>query len=506
MGRKKGKQGGNFGYKSKSAAFATEINNYVSEHYSSRPRQRQNVNGNGNGNKSSNARTSTISMRSSLSASSASGGGGGARKALVGLTQLRGILRERMMEDRQRDANHRRIFTTTTRTRQRHSITSALAQTQQTLSCNKEIPPVGWLMNYDHRERMAGILPRKAHHTIGIVPSLHSLCIDALAPVLNAYIEALGETYIHNRLGFLPSTTISEISVRCQDINNSMAYAVGAHSHVDRCVWNGKPSAVSYNNDDDADDDIGLNHLTTSGLIEALLVSSEMMTMTPQCINETQELLDGPTYTGNGNGNDDDNDNVERKDILDSWEDADSDDRMTMTMMEQIGQIPSNRRNRNLKRLELRNFHPPTAEGAIDVLTKCPGLTHLSLGNSLDAQTGPPVLLWDWDAHAHSFTSDANFDIDADYETRPVSDSYSDDDSTCTRSLVDLFQNLEVLDLSGCRWLDGDVFNSFITRLVNKKLCYRNTITDDDDDVDEYDDDDNDNDNDNDNNNNNNND
>eukprot|EP01083_Nonionella_stella_P017595 49214_1 len=206
MGRKKGKQGGISGYKSKSAAFATEINNYVSEHYqsssSSRQRQRQG--------------------------------------------QLRGILRERIMDDRQRDANHRRIFTTTTRTRQSHSITSTLAQaqaqTQTLLSCNKEIPPVGWLMNYDHRERMAGILPRTSRDDAARcvpVPSLHSLCIDALAPVLNAYIEALGKTYIHDRLGLLPSTTISDISMRCQDINDSMAYVVGAHSDVDRIVWNG---------------------------------------------------------------------------------------------------------------------------------------------------------------------------------------------------------------------------------------------------------------------------
>eukprot|EP01083_Nonionella_stella_P176497 617678_1 len=296
MGRKKGKQGGISGYKSKSAAFATEINNYVSEHYqsSSSSRQRQRQGQNGRGNTSYSARTSSISMRSSYSSITSSGmaseSGGGPRKSLVGLTQLRGILRERIMDDRQRDANHRRIFTTTTRTRQSHSITSTLAQTQaqaqtQTLlSCNKEIPPVGWLMNYDHRERMAGILPRTSHDDAARcvpVPSLHSLCIDALSPVLNAYIEALGKTYIHDRLGLLPSTTISDISMRCQDINDSMAYVVGAHSDVDRVVWNGNgnPSAVSYNDDGDGDGDVGgLDCLTTSGLIEAL-VSSEISTM-----------------------------------------------------------------------------------------------------------------------------------------------------------------------------------------------------------------------------------
>eukprot|EP01083_Nonionella_stella_P271984 922070_1 len=139
------------------------------------------------------------------------------------------------------------------------------------------------------------------------------------------------------------------------------------------------------------------------------------MTMPSQCINERQELLDGPPDINNGNDTASDSTDTgtdERKEVLDSWEDADNDQRMT-----------SSRRNRNLKRLELRNFHPPTAEGAIDVLTRCPSLTHLSLGNSLNAQTGPSVLLWDLDSHSNSnsFTSDADVDanVNAGFETSP---------------------------------------------------------------------------------------
>lgn len=327
MGRKKGKQGGQSGYKSKHAAIQSDINQIVSEHrhYSTR--------------KNGDA-WSSVDNTKPLSSSRP--------RITANVNQLRGLIRERVMEDRLRDANYRRATANPPSRRIE----------EEDIKITEEITLMdpGWMIDYNHQEAMAGIEPRKNEMSLC---SLDTLSMRSLAPVLNEYIVACGCECIHERISTLPSHVISSLSVICKNVTDDTAYVLGSHTHIDRLVLNASPRDLYHS--DDIEDDASANtteeRLTTKGLLAMALLHA------PSFIEEEGDSQQ----------------NV----VIDSWEDV--------NLHQEYERSPD---EWNLRRLELRNFNAETAIEFVGFLRQCSMLTHMSLGKSLNSITGPQVLLW----------------------------------------------------------------------------------------------------------------
>ena len=154
MGRKKGKQGGLYGSKSKRAAAQYDIQQVVSErsHQSILDKKR--------------ISSSTIGNELKFSLSS--------RPRIVANTiHLRGLLRERLLEDRQRDANHRRAtrMAAPSHLRGTRRVTTATAAEKEPIN----LMHAGWMMHYDHKESLAGIESREKKICMHGVNSLENM-------------------------------------------------------------------------------------------------------------------------------------------------------------------------------------------------------------------------------------------------------------------------------------------------------------------------------------------
>jgi len=225
---------------------------------------------------------------------------------------------------------------------------------------------------------------------------------------LGAYIDACGVEYVHARVDVLPGHVITSLSALCAEVSDDVAHVLGGHDHLDALVLNASPRDIYA-----CEDGEGRNDKDNDGrlTIDGLLSMMHPMNMTLQ--SEEGLLLEPP-----------------KNSIIDSWE-GDQDSYF-------IVQEP----RCNLRRLQLRNFHAESASDVIQFLRRCPKLTHLSLGKSLNAITGSQVLLWD--------------------EQR---DTLGESKS---RTMLDVLPNLQFLDLSGCTWLNFDLLKSFLKRIIRQ--------------------------------------
>ncbi len=257
------------------------------------------------------------------------------------------------------------------------------------------------------------------------VPSLQTLAIQALSPILNDFVACLGKEYVHERLGSLPGYHISALSVITQNVNDDAAFVLGAHSHIEGLVLNGPHN--NYHVEEDYEDEES-ERCGTSFSVKGLL---SMLILTA---GDKRELHQNDAFIEKYQ-----NDN----EVVDCWEDLVEEAKIQDACMVQSAQTRS-----RLTRLELRNFNPNSVQDVIDFLLKLPQLTHLSLSGSFNAITGPQFLLWDASITAREDKEYASF--------------------------LDLFSNLEILDLSGCQWLHFDLLRSFVVRLQKKKELRRN--------------------------------
>ncbi len=127
MGKKKGKQSGSFGHKSKLAAYTLEINQCVSEHNLSSQQRKS-------GNVTSHQRNVSTTVQKNE------------QRKLLRLNHLKGLIRDRVMEDRGRDADFRRSRMTASvnslALSRRRRDNSIKRKTQEDMPSS-----IGWLMN-----------------------------------------------------------------------------------------------------------------------------------------------------------------------------------------------------------------------------------------------------------------------------------------------------------------------------------------------------------------------
>ena len=205
MGRKKGKQRGQYSSKAKKAQHVHELNQHVNDVQEWR---------NNKNNTSWHTKQPTSQLEKFRKERSA-----------VSVSILRGMIRERLYEDRERDAIYRRQMMTASIANRN---TAASTARSNSINSFREVKkqPTGWSLVYNHREALAGIeqpqndddimsrifmmdkkLPLSQKSTQ--IASLQMSCIHTLAPFLQQYIDSCGEEYIMERLSLLPSHVIT---------------------------------------------------------------------------------------------------------------------------------------------------------------------------------------------------------------------------------------------------------------------------------------------------------
>mmetsp|Transcript_5373 Transcript_5373/g.6876 ORF Transcript_5373/g.6876 Transcript_5373/m.6876 type:complete len:469 (+) Transcript_5373:34-1440(+) len=415
MGRKKGKQRGQFSSKSKQAAHLVELHQDIRETHIHHGRKKSKNNSNISCN---NNNSELAKFRND-------------KRNAVNLTQLRGLLRERLFEDRERDANIRRQMTITNL----NSSTNTSANNNG--GKNREgLHPVGWILTYNHQEAMAGIdqsndlvhdiLLRNNNIGSNSPPSLQCLCTQTMSVYLREYIISCGEEYVHDRLSLLPSNVIEALSSCCRDVTDQMAYVLGRHNHLESlvlCASSSNNSSEERNVRYNASEEEMLKNSNTLNRSENDLTDTGILSLTKNVM---------PCELSNSN------------DII-SWEDMDREDNYdSIYDADAYGHNIHNFQGHCLKRLEVRNFQTRNMGVFIRYLSHNPFLTHICLSKSFDELSGPNLLFCrELDEKEDCY--------DYDYNRKLYGGN-----------ILRLLPNLQILDLSGCTWVHFDLLHAFL--------------------------------------------
>lgn len=302
MGKKKGRQCGGFPSKAMRAAYCTEWQSLASEVELRKIRRTHDNNKNIN---------TTTKPQQSLS-----------ERPKFRLNHLQHVLQERLQEDRLQDRARRQSQNSMTR-----------ATTKQTAS-HKATTTQPEFNTYDGKcddYRESG---------------LAYLCIQALAPVLEAYIDSMGRDEVHYMLSLLPSKTLTALCVELSTRNlwnsKDVLYVVTHHAHLSRLC-------ISLNANDN----------TSQQDLEEALVFQPSLTI----LNQQQQ---------------------QQRVVPDSWED----EALLNEEEEEEHSKHAAAARRLLQRVELRNMPQLSAETVVSLLLSGT-TTHVSLINSLNPTSGP---------------------------------------------------------------------------------------------------------------------
>lgn len=453
MGRKKGKQRGHYSSKAKKAQHVHELNQHVNDvHHEWR-------------NNSSRSRGSNQSTSSSQLAKFQK------ERGAVSVSILRGMIRERLFEERERDAVYRRqlmtativanrnhnnttTFTTNSITTRTHNANSYSRLGLATCSTNY-VHPIGWSLAYNHREALAGIEQPKedictffmnqqehehSSHTYNIEKeesgnqqSLQISCVKTLAPFLQQYIDSCGEEYIIKRLSLLPPHVITALSVCCEDVTDQIIYVMTSQLHVEALVFYGSSGGSSDNKSDDNE--------TFEKQGER---SNEYVTGTGFYLNEQ------------------DTSSLSISTAIESWEDYhilhEEDEKEKSFLHFSNNNSINNHWRKNLRRLELRNIQckdTHTTNHFISFLKQNPQLTSLCISESFNAISGPKILFCQ--------DKDVEFIEEGDHDDE-VDDCHYDG-----ITILNYLEKLQYLDVSGCTWINFDLLYRFLRRILSQR-------------------------------------
>ena len=397
MGKKKGRQSGQFSSKSKRAAHWSELHEAASDVRNTRNKAKAKVSSSSNSLSNGTRNGDTTSL-------------GTQRKVLTSMTRLKGLLRERLLEDRVLESNFRQQQWGRSRLNDVITIDENMEQQQ-------ECTNVGWILSYQHREFLAGVrdfdTQKSSSTKVSVVPPLEELSLKGFASVLKDYVSYFGKDFMHQRLEYFPSDLLSSLSQQCHTINNDVAFVLGNHAHLERLVL----SSSRLNN----------KHLPVVGCTS----TTESHDQHSSCLTDEAFIPLIPKMVFQREEQEGNESNAPSHDVEESWENLD------LNCISYQGCW-------KLERLEIRDYQATTIKHLRNFLCKCPRITHLSLSSSFNAISGPTILLTNNTEH------------------------YDCEDGDNDGTIVDTLCNLQVLDLSGCSWVTYDILYSFIRRLHNK--------------------------------------
>jgi len=328
--------------------------------------------------------------------------------ATIGLSRLRFLLEERRIDDRVHDREFR-LRLHRTRMRESHLAGSNIASHSGGMARNGRQYAVatqvkgdveevarhepGWLLRY-FDNNPGGSTIKKAKEECNqqqfyfeqttaksAIPSLQILAAEVLASHLQAYVETCGHVFVGECFKSVHTDLVSELSISLAKSNSSPETTDGivkAFAHagaVNGLVLRG-PMREAYDHDEERDDST-THYLTDEGLL------SLCPRLLPAVECPTQNFVHGRVQD-NGNKSDDGDevDSNEDDDSVDDWEKLDVDSDLTSRMAGCF----------HLKRLELIDLPLAPIHNASDkrisgislgalrqVFKSCPSITHLSL-------------------------------------------------------------------------------------------------------------------------------
>lgn len=353
MGKGKGRQSGRFGSKSQRAAHAYEWQEQVDQVVRSRPPATV----------SSERGNATFPTQRQ-------------RPRLLGLGQLKGILRERQYQESYELRERRR------RAGFLPSLSNTIDPTNQTSIPKLTDHPPGWILHHDTKRETDRASP-------GGIESLQAKCLKLLSRYIPEYLEATGLEGLHSALSLLPGDTLADLSIavsKTHGISDDYAYCIGKHAHVEGLCFRSNLHIQEGMND----------FLTDQGIMD--LVPRLPSSMTPPEIEIDEKRLE-------------DWESLYRDDVDDGWETQQS---LTVDVLQLDGV------NVGLKRLELIDCLYLSAHSILTLFQKCACITHLSLAGSIQViQDGRDVV----------------------------------------RGIPELLPILQVLDVTRCAWVTGDLLN-----------------------------------------------
>lgn len=453
MGRKKGKQAGQFANKKTNLLHRYTLNDYATEadEYRNPVRTtfraedvgRWHRDGTGLGGRdkwstlfSSKSSSSTTTVRSQSNAALIG------QSAAVGrrMAHLRFLLEERRIEDRIDDRQLRlRLQRQRMRKLQLEGGYNDICTANET-SCGERHEP-GWLLTQDMHKHYE-------HDNINSISSLQNLAAQRLGPLLPMYVAACGHEYVGNALQSVSSDVLCEISIALANspqsestITDGVIKSLVQSGVASRLVLKGTGAPVEdhCNRDvgDRGDDEDDTHLLSDVGLLAI-------------CPKIQSNHVDTNAPFDDNNGDEDDS-------SCDNWETIAHD-------IATVGCI-------HLTRLELIDIPLSVASstnsslGGISinalrrVLKTCPGITHLSLSGCFrNCQQNTSLI-----EQAH----DANMLIGGSFSSTSTPqpfDQFRCDDGESVSGLDDLLPDLRVLDLSYCNWLTSDALKLFLMK------------------------------------------
>lgn len=404
--RKKGRQCGNFTSKASQALYQRNFNEEVNEYISERRY-----------NRNSATKSQSQSQMPSFGSKNIIG-----NQKRPNLTHLQGLLRDRMMEDRNRDSQYRRRLFTVTHYQAPLDNSSSISITSKsnqdmTMRQDRLEKQVGWLLTYNHREEMAGLTQYDEYDPASCkCPRLTQLCLRALAKVIHEYVEALGMEYMTNRIGLMPSNLICDLSALCRNVTDKVAVVLGHHDHLKELVLCGPPLKSLDADEEEIDATLkqGMkfsNMLLTDAAIEAITPTSLCNLERHHEDHEESIQIESSSSS----------------EELESWEREDFD----------FDEVAMFQGCHELKRLELRNYYTSSARTLLRFVDQCPHITHLCLSGSLNGYSGPEFLLL-------------------------LKKDGDDRGNDTARTILHLLRGLQVLDLTNCQWMSYDLLKVFL--------------------------------------------
>ena len=145
-------------------------------------------------------------------------------RGTVSLTHLRGLLRDRQREDTL-EYQHARRRQMTASLRVEASNRKKDSAGENDMQCTKR-HEAGWVVYHGEGDSKRSAGP----------PTLQSLCVASLGPVISEYMDAYGVEVLSSIFSTLPSQVLTELSVKvshCTGVDDALVQALGSHSHVE---------------------------------------------------------------------------------------------------------------------------------------------------------------------------------------------------------------------------------------------------------------------------------
>jgi hypothetical protein len=492
MGKKKGKQSGTFHRKSERVAYSIEL--AEQKGYAIQRHQQQ-----------------TLLSSSSASKEQQQQQERRPRVISSSIGQLKGLIRERQYQESYELRQRRQRNGFLPQQQQPHLPTND-ASKRTTTTTDRMYHPPGWIVNYGtnnnpsslrnlpNRYGVADIAAKEGIDPMGLSSSLspsssslmtvrrlQDLCLDVFAQHVHDYLHAMGKIELHTIMSFLPSETITELSILlssssfvsgddlCQNggINDDLAYILGRHPNAECLCFR---SATTTSSSSSSSFSTTIHSLTDHGLSELIpQFSIHNSERNENDVLECWEDVDSEDDDDHNNNNNNSDHGINTPAFVTATTTVTTNDRSgrstngsidrPLIFSPPVGVMGCNIR---LRRFELIDCHTISPSMVAKLLSKCSGITHLSLaGSFLHRHDDQYDDQYDDDGGDDATTNDRNHNNISNAGNVGTCVWWSRE--TLLRHLPSILPNLQVLDITRCPWVTPILINSMVHQYIHQR-------------------------------------